>query len=111
MATQTLPDDCDNPKRIRPHKPRPFPLEPLAALFPPELLHGPHGEGKRHLGWQPPVYRGPLPQIAQAAGVSERLLYRARAAGGLTAAQADLIACRIGLHPALIWGELWSEAS
>jgi lambda repressor-like predicted transcriptional regulator len=63
---------------------RPFPLEPLLAEI-------------RRRG----SIKDALPVNAQ------RSYHRAQVAGGLTIAQADSIACALGLHPSDIWGWRW----
>jgi lambda repressor-like predicted transcriptional regulator len=63
---------------------RPFALEPLAA------------EIRR---------RGSIKDVLPASAA--RSYHRAQSAGGLTVAQADSIACALGMHPNDIWGWRW----
>lgn len=77
-----------------------FPLEALEALFPPLELN--NGDGVRVVS--------PLHQLATVSGIAERSLFRWRAEGGLPEHQADRIACRLGLHPGLVWPEWWAVA-
>lgn len=57
----------------------------------------------------------PLGPLAEAAGMSENVLCGylglnlTRAREGLDERQADELAIRIGLHPALVWGEAWAS--
>lgn len=47
--------------------------------------------------------------IAVVIGVTTRTIQRWRHGALLTISQADRIACRLGLHPALLWSEWYSE--
>jgi hypothetical protein len=46
-------------------------------------------------------------QLAERAGVSPRHLFRLLAARHVSERVADRIACRLGLHPALLWPVEW----
>jgi plasmid maintenance system antidote protein VapI len=47
--------------------------------------------------------------LADRVGVTQRQLWRLLAANDLSERVADRIACRIGLHPLLLWPEEWSR--
>jgi len=47
--------------------------------------------------------------LADRAGVTQRQLWRILRANDLSERVADRIACRIGLHPLLLWPEEWSR--
>lgn len=49
-------------------------------------------------------------QTARALGIHPRMVYRWRH-NGLTWAQADELAVRLGLHPATVWGRAWWAAA
>lgn len=51
---------------------------------------------------------GSVPMSAAALGVDSRQVYRWRAQG-VTWAQADELAIRVGLHPGDVWGRAWWE--
>lgn len=59
--------------------------------------------------------RLPLAPLARAAGMSENSLClhlglkSTRARDGLTESQADELAVRLGLHPAMVWGGAWAS--
>jgi lambda repressor-like predicted transcriptional regulator len=46
-------------------------------------------------------------ELADRAGLSSRQLFRVLAARTISDLVADRIACRIGLHPALLWPKEW----
>ena len=48
--------------------------------------------------------------LAQRLGVSARTVWRWRASG-LTAVQADRVACACGLHPGVVWTAWWTSAA
>lgn len=45
--------------------------------------------------------------LAAVAGVTPRSVVRWRRDGSIPWRHADVVACRLGLHPANIWPELW----
>jgi hypothetical protein len=47
--------------------------------------------------------------LADRVGVTQRQLWRLLAADDLSERVADRIACRIGLHPLLLWPKEWSQ--
>jgi hypothetical protein len=49
-------------------------------------------------------------QLAARVGVTTRHLFRILAARSVSERVADRIACRVGLHPALLWPEEWLRA-
>ncbi|MHB8463844.1 MAG: hypothetical protein ACYDH6_08680 [Acidimicrobiales bacterium] len=73
-----------------------FPLQPLLALYPPTWEPGTRG----------PKMISPERQLARAADVSERTVWR-RQRTGLCVWAADRWACALGLHPSAVWRELW----
>ncbi|HET6963631.1 MAG TPA: helix-turn-helix domain-containing protein [Acidimicrobiales bacterium] len=76
------------PPKGRPGEPRPFAFAPLEKVA---------GEGKV-LG------------LARAMGLKWReYVYRWRARG-LSVWEADVLACRLGMHPSEVWGDLWWTA-
>jgi len=46
-------------------------------------------------------------ELAERAGLSSRQLFRLLASRTVSELVADRIACRIGLHPALLWPKEW----
>lgn len=48
--------------------------------------------------------------IAYALGIERNLVVLARQRG-LSEWQADKFACKLGIHPALIWGDLWWDTA
>jgi hypothetical protein len=46
-------------------------------------------------------------ELADRAGISSRHLFRLLAARTVSVFVADRVACRIGLHPALVWPKEW----
>jgi transcriptional regulator with XRE-family HTH domain len=49
-------------------------------------------------------------QLAERAGVTPRHLFRLLAATDVSERVADRIACRLGLHPVLLWPTDWLRA-
>lgn len=47
--------------------------------------------------------------IAEMLGIERNMVYRMRKNGNITWLQADRFACRLGVHPAFIWGFTWVE--
>lgn len=46
-------------------------------------------------------------ELAERAGVTSRHLFRLLAAPDVSERAADRIACRLGLHPVLLWPDEW----
>lgn len=80
-----------------------FSVEPLAAVLGLEL-HRPGRPVTR--AWMYPGETGGLGALAVMVGVSHRTTRRWMQLG-MTEWQADRAACAVGLHPSLVWGELW----
>lgn len=49
----------------------------------------------------------PIRQLELDAGFQQGFLWHVTERGGFNWRQADEWACRIGLHPSLVWGDLW----
>lgn len=48
-----------------------------------------------------------LLELAERTGVTDRSISRWHTTGAIPERAADLVATRLGLHPALVWGESW----
>lgn len=95
LATRTRPQRdstaADEPPRL--------PLQPLLDALPIDQAVA------RDCGNGP----GPIQQAATLLGLTRRTLHRYRHTG-LDPRTADRLACKVGLHPLVVWGEAWEAA-
>jgi plasmid maintenance system antidote protein VapI len=66
---------------------------------------------QRELARQRRVLAVTWAELAARLDISERTLARLLAARDLAEPVADRMACRLGLHPVLLWPRLWLRAS
>lgn len=93
-----------------------FPFAPVEAHAPQYFgLHNRENEPEdgvqMAMGWgikRTPRVGDDMMTLAERVGVSRRTLYRYQA-NGMSAKQADVVACALDTHPLLLWPELWME--
>ncbi len=97
-----------------------WPWEPLerlalqaAARGGPEYDEGHYVVGDRSRHWDHAIAspENTARMVARALDISDRQVFRYRQWGLLTDRQADQYAIRLGLHPALVWGDAWWDAA